>query len=111
MGTLKIHIREIAIAKYAGVVKFIQGRLALLQKEIAELEREHLAMADDQLLGLIQEEITDFHDLVQRVLRHLGKYVVAYFYGEGELSGALLAALLRPNRELDVILQVQDEEG
>ncbi|XP_069098096.1 uncharacterized protein [Pleurodeles waltl] len=56
--TFKVYICRITIAKQAGVLKYLCDCLALLEKEIAQLEREHLIMPDKQLSGRIHERIT-----------------------------------------------------
>ncbi|KAJ1124698.1 hypothetical protein NDU88_003147 [Pleurodeles waltl] len=86
-------------------------RLDLLEKEITNLESEHPKTVNHRLLGLIQEKITDFHDTARSELQLLGKYAVAQCYNESKHPSATLAALMRPNRELDVILEVADKEG
>ncbi|KAJ1161086.1 hypothetical protein NDU88_001574 [Pleurodeles waltl] len=39
------------------------------------------------------------------------KYATARPYGERDRLGATLAALLHPNRETDLILEIQDKGG
>ncbi|KAJ1172876.1 hypothetical protein NDU88_004731 [Pleurodeles waltl] len=73
-----VYIRGIAIAKQAGDLKSLCNRLALLEQEIAQLEREHLATEDKQFLGQIHEKLIEFNDIAQSEVQHMGKYAPAH---------------------------------
>ncbi|KAJ1216838.1 hypothetical protein NDU88_004437 [Pleurodeles waltl] len=94
-----------------GALRSLRIRLSLLEKEIVTLEWEHQNSADTSLLGLIKVKIEEFQETAQAEFQHLGKYVLARSYGEGECPCATFATLLRPQREIDVIPELQDEQG
>ncbi|KAJ1114375.1 hypothetical protein NDU88_002613 [Pleurodeles waltl] len=109
--TLKVYIRGINIAKHARVLQSIPGRLYFLEKELAQLEREHLRTSDSQILGRIRIKLVEFQDMALTEVQHMGKYATSRIYGEGERPGAVLANLVCPNREKDTIMVVQAEDG
>ncbi|KAJ1198176.1 hypothetical protein NDU88_002020 [Pleurodeles waltl] len=89
----------------------MRGRLDFLEKELAQLEREHLRKSDSQILGRIGTKLVEFQDASLTEVQHMGKYATARIYGEGERPGAVLANLACPNREKDTIMVVQAEDG
>ncbi|KAJ1166410.1 hypothetical protein NDU88_006814 [Pleurodeles waltl] len=101
--TFKVYIREITIAKHAGVLKSIRGCLRLLELELAQ---NHQNTADNQTLWHIHAKLLEFQDTALAEIQHLGKYTTARAYGEGERPGSVLANLIRPNREKSIIIAV-----
>ncbi|KAJ1130850.1 hypothetical protein NDU88_009196 [Pleurodeles waltl] len=88
-----------------------QGRLCLLEQELAQLEQEHLHGADSWTRGHIHTKLMEFQDTALAEIEHLGKYATARAYGEGERPGSVLANLTRPNEEKSMIIAVQAEDG
>ncbi|KAJ1124462.1 hypothetical protein NDU88_002923 [Pleurodeles waltl] len=109
--TFKVYILEINIAKHAGFLRSIRVRLDILEKEIAQLEREHLRTPDSQILGRIRIKLVEFQDTALTEVQHMGKYATAHIYEEGERPGEVLVNLTCPNRESDTIMVVQAEDG
>ncbi|KAJ1155199.1 hypothetical protein NDU88_007934 [Pleurodeles waltl] len=110
ISVFQVYIRGIARAKQAGVLKSIRVRLALLEQEIAQLEREHSATEDKQVLSQIHEKLTEFNNIALSEVQHMGKYASAHEYGQGECAGVTLAGVMCPNRQRDPILEVQGED-
>ncbi|KAJ1197306.1 hypothetical protein NDU88_001166 [Pleurodeles waltl] len=111
MGKIQSEHPQDYHSKYAGVLKSIRRHLAHLEKEIAQLEEEHLLTADRHPLGRIHAKIIEFQDTALTEVQHMGKYVTACIYGEGERPGAVLAGIIRPRREKGTIMAIQDEDG
>ncbi|KAJ1126039.1 hypothetical protein NDU88_004452 [Pleurodeles waltl] len=82
--TFKLYIRGINIAKHAEDLQMIPGRLDFLEKELTQLEREHLRTSDSQKLGRIHTKFVEFQDTALTEVQHMGKYATARIYGEGE---------------------------
>ncbi|KAJ1165447.1 hypothetical protein NDU88_005875 [Pleurodeles waltl] len=89
----------------------IPGHLDFLEKELAQLEREHLRTSDSQILGRIRTKLVEFQDTALTEVQHMRNYATARLYGEGEQPGAVLANLACPNREKDTIMVLQAEDG
>ncbi|KAJ1137577.1 hypothetical protein NDU88_003975 [Pleurodeles waltl] len=102
--------RRVAV-KQAGVLKSIRGRLQLLEPDQAQLEQDHQYAAVSQTLGHIHATLLEFQDTALEEVQHLAKYATARAYGEGERPSSLLANLINPNREKDVIIFVQAGDG
>ncbi|KAJ1082372.1 hypothetical protein NDU88_002540 [Pleurodeles waltl] len=107
----KVYIRGITIAKNAGVLRSICGTLDLLERKLAQLEQVHLHTANNQILGNMHAKLEDFPDTALTEVHHMGKYATARVYGEGERPGTVLANMIRPSRERDMITAVQAEDG
>ncbi|KAJ1203531.1 hypothetical protein NDU88_007316 [Pleurodeles waltl] len=93
-----------------GCVTFSE-RFAHLEKELAQLEQEHLLTADRHVLCRIHTKLVEFQDTALTEVQHMGTYATAHIYGEAERPGAVLANIAHPNREKDTIMAIQDEDG
>ncbi|KAJ1217769.1 hypothetical protein NDU88_005359 [Pleurodeles waltl] len=89
LGTFKVYIRGINIANHAEVLQSIRGRLDLLEKELAQLEREHLRMSDSQILGRIRTKLLEFQDTALTEVQNMEKFATARIYGEAERAEAV----------------------
>ncbi|KAJ1104855.1 hypothetical protein NDU88_002264 [Pleurodeles waltl] len=87
-----------------------RGRLQLLEQDLAQLEQDHYNAAASRTLGQIHSKLLEFQDMAIAV-QHLGKYANAQMYGEGERPSSVLANLIRPHREQNVIITVQAADG
>ncbi|KAJ1123380.1 hypothetical protein NDU88_001850 [Pleurodeles waltl] len=88
-----------------------RGRLQVLERDLAQLEQDHQNAAASQTLGQIYAKLLEFHGTALAEVQHLGKYANAQMYGEGERPSSVLANLIRPNREQNVIIAVQAADG
>ncbi|KAJ1198040.1 hypothetical protein NDU88_001884 [Pleurodeles waltl] len=70
-----------------------------VERIVSEAEEEH------NTLTTVQKKVA------QNEVMHMGNYAVATVYGEGDRAGSTLATLLCPNRENNVILEIQDDTG
>ncbi|KAJ1081902.1 hypothetical protein NDU88_002074 [Pleurodeles waltl] len=68
-----------------------------LKTALADLARTHSETAERRLLGDIQAHLTEYNELAQSKIRHLGKYAMARVYGASERPLTAPAALIRPN--------------
>ncbi|KAJ1126438.1 hypothetical protein NDU88_004845 [Pleurodeles waltl] len=93
------------------VERLLHDRLARLQTEISALEKQHCDMSDSCILDNMRANLDEFNETAQSEVRHLGKYAVGRTYREGKRPVAMLAGLLRPCLEKDVVLEVQDKQG
>ncbi|KAJ1127163.1 hypothetical protein NDU88_005566 [Pleurodeles waltl] len=109
--TFNVYIRGITIAKHAGVLRSIRGRLHLLEREISQLEQDHQVTADAHILGHINNKIQEFQEMALSEVQHLGKYATARLYGEGDRPGGVLAGLIRPNRDKNTITVIKAGDG
>ncbi|KAJ1165066.1 hypothetical protein NDU88_005496 [Pleurodeles waltl] len=55
--------------------------------------------------------MTEFQEVTEAEVTHMGKYAEARTYGEGELPGPTLTATLRPRRKDNTISQILDDDG
>ncbi|KAJ1175970.1 hypothetical protein NDU88_001255 [Pleurodeles waltl] len=58
--------------------------LGRLEREVADLEREHLNSEAANMLGQFKEKTSKYHATVEDEVKHMGKYAVALSYGKGE---------------------------
>ncbi|KAJ1091065.1 hypothetical protein NDU88_004193 [Pleurodeles waltl] len=106
-----IPIASTSTNQLTGFFHFISNQKAQFEKEVADLQEQHVATEERYLLTSIKTKINGYHDVMQRGGNHLGKYAVAPVYGEGERLGTSLAASLQPCRDSNVVLEVLDEQG
>ncbi|KAJ1165412.1 hypothetical protein NDU88_005840 [Pleurodeles waltl] len=78
---------------------------------MALLEQDHQNTADNQTLGHIHARLLEFQDTALEEIQHLGKYATSRVYGEGDRPGSVLANLIHPSREKNVIQAVQAVDG
>ncbi|KAJ1141380.1 hypothetical protein NDU88_007713 [Pleurodeles waltl] len=79
---LEVYIRGITIAKHAGVLRSVRGKLDTLEREIAQLEQTHLHTMDVPALEAMRTKLEEFQDTALTELQHMGKYAAACVYGE-----------------------------
>ncbi|KAJ1088148.1 hypothetical protein NDU88_001307 [Pleurodeles waltl] len=105
----KVYVHNVTTAKHVGVLRALCNSLSRLETEIADLESKLMEGKDDNLLSSIIDKLVEFQEVAQNEVMHRGKYAVVRVYGEGERPGTILAVLLRPYHENNVIMQIQDD--
>ncbi|KAJ1113796.1 hypothetical protein NDU88_002037 [Pleurodeles waltl] len=88
-----------------------KGRLNLLERELVQLEQEHLNGVGSRTLGHKHTKLMEFQDTALAEIKHLGKYATARVYGESERPGLVLANLIHPDKEKSMIIAVQAEDS
>ncbi|KAJ1100412.1 hypothetical protein NDU88_005498 [Pleurodeles waltl] len=89
--------RGVTIAKHAGVLRSIRGRLCSLERELEQLEQEHMHGADSRTLDHIHAKLIAIQDTAVAEIQHLGKYATTRAYWEGERPGSVLSNVICPN--------------
>lgn len=107
--SFKVYIRGVVISKHAGVLRSIQRRLTLLEKDIHHLECSLSESRTTHNAAQLKLKLLEFQETANDELSHMGKYATARVYGERDRPGAILAGLLRPKRELDNMVGMLDD--
>ncbi|KAJ1166376.1 hypothetical protein NDU88_006780 [Pleurodeles waltl] len=82
-----------------------------MERDPAQQEQDHRETAASQTLGQIHAKLLEFQATTLVEVQHLGKYATARMYGEGERPSSVLANLIHPIREQNVIIAVQATDG
>ncbi|KAJ1187115.1 hypothetical protein NDU88_003894 [Pleurodeles waltl] len=86
-------------------------QLQQLESDLSQLERDHSDTADARILGHVHTKIQEYQETAHTEIQHLGKYITARVYGEGDRPGAVLVGLVRPQRGKNTIVTIQSEGG